>query len=197
MEEDTINREKIHELVGVFYQQAYRTFYVNSRDGKNICRPYGVFVSLGITTSLLNLSQIKDVIIGSGEYNAELAEIMSENRGDVFINTLLDNEEIKQYQLDRTKYTNLLDEKQSRARLDELTSMITPESDLSVLKNISPKIQKLTYLINRLSESNSWDNHLIQEDGDTLKIFHLNVNYKKIDNLEYRIGIFVYEKNKE
>ena len=80
-----ISRENIHDLVSIFYRPTFKTFYVNSLDGVNMKKPYGVFVSLGMTTSLETLNNIKDIISDSKDYNAVLAEISSRRVGNQFI----------------------------------------------------------------------------------------------------------------
>ena len=75
---------------------------------------------------------------------------------------------------------------------------MTLEKDLETLQKYAPKVSKLTDLITRLTESSSWDTHLIQRDEEeNYKIFHKYVNYWKDDtnDIEYRIGIYVSEKN--
>ncbi len=92
-----VSREKIHELVKLFYQQTYKTFYVNSLDGKEFTQPQGVFVSLGMTTSMKTLDYIKNLLANS-RYNARIAEIKSIKIDDQFLNTLTDCDP-KQYRL--------------------------------------------------------------------------------------------------
>ena len=97
-----INRDKVHSLVEVFYQPSFKTFYVNSVDGETFVKPVGVFVSLGITTSLKVLEDIKNIISGSEGYSATLAEIKSKKVAGQFLNTVTCTTGPKQY-----KITNL------------------------------------------------------------------------------------------
>ena len=41
-----IDKDKIHNLVGVFYQPTFKTFFINSVDGETFIKPIGIFVSL-------------------------------------------------------------------------------------------------------------------------------------------------------
>ena len=189
-----INREKVHEFVEVFYQPTFKTFYINSVDGETFVKPVGVFVSLGITTSLKVITDIKDVIQASGEYNAKLAEISSKKVGGQFLNTLtmLDNPE--QYLIVETT-DDILDEEQANKELLNMKNYMNPDEDLKVLQEYAPKISKLQDLIDKLTSGNSWSTNLIKKEDGDYKIFHRYVNYKKEGDLEYRIGIFVSEKD--
>lgn len=192
-----ISREKIQELVGVFYQPTFKTFYVNSVDGNNFVKPIGVFVSLGITTSMKVLEDIKKVILGDENLDACIAEISSKKVADRYLNTITNLTNPKQYKLDEED-ESVLNEERAKEELAELKSNMTLEKDLETLQKYAPKVSKLTDLITRLTESSSWDTHLIQRDEEeSYKIFHKYVNYWKDDtnDIEYRIGIYVSEKN--
>ena len=188
-----INRENIHELVEVFYQHPFKTFYVNSLDGVNFIKPVGVFVSLGITTSIKVLEKIKDDLINNG-YSACLTEITSRKVNDRFLNTLNCTTGANQYKLSVFD-ENMLDEQAAKKKLSDMKELMDPEQSLEILKKYAPKISKLESLINKLSDSNGWNDHLIQEDEDDFRIFHRNINYKREGDIEYRLGIYVHEKN--
>lgn len=192
-----ISKEKIQELVGVFYQPTFKTFYVNSVDGNNFVKPIGVFVSLGITTSMKVLEDIKKVILSDENLDACIAEISSKKVADRYLNTITNLTNPKQYKLDEES-ESVLNEEKAKKELIELKSNMTLEKDLETLQKYAPKVSKLTDLITRLTESSSWDTHLIQRDEEeNYKIFHKYVNYWKDDtnDIEYRIGIYVSEKN--
>ena len=57
-----IEKTRIQELIKVFYQQPFKIFYVNSEDGENFIKPKGLFISLGITTSMKTIESIGQVI---------------------------------------------------------------------------------------------------------------------------------------
>lgn len=188
-----VSREKIHELVKLFYQQTYKTFYVNSLDGKEFTQPQGVFVSLGMTTSMKTLDYIKNLLANS-RYNAKIAEIKSIKIDDQFLNTLTDCDP-KQYRLSEIPST-VMTKEETEKELQDLLQKVSKYSDLETISELSHKVGKLQRLYNQLEESNGWGCHRIQRDGDMdYKIFHLYVNYKKDeDGTEYRIGIYVDEK---
>lgn len=188
-----INRDKVHSLVEVFYQPSFKTFYVNSVNGETFVKPIGVFVSLGITTSLKVLEDIKNIISESEGYNAVLAEIKSKKLAGQFLNTITCTSDPKQYKITELS-DDIMNEKESRAELERMKSMMNPSQDLEVLKEYAPKISRLQDLIDKLTSTHGWDAHLIQKEvsGD-YRIFHQYINYKKEGELEYRIGIFVTE----
>ncbi len=188
-----INRDKIHSLVEVFYQPAFKTFYVNSVDGNTFVKPFGVFVSLGITTSMKVLEDMRNIISSKDEYNAVIAEISSKKIAGQFLNTIKSTSDIKQYKL--TEFTSdIMNEEESNKELAKLKEFMDPSQDIEVLKEYAPKISRLQDLIDKLTTTHGWDAHLIQRENDGYyRIFHQYVNYKKEDDIEYRIGIFVTE----
>lgn len=190
-----IDREEIHDLVEVFYQPTFKTFYVNSTDGITFEKPIGVFVSLGITTSLKVLNDIKNVINNSEDYNAILVEISSKKIAGQFLNAVTDREP-KQYELSNFS-DDILDKEKTLEELKRLSDLIKEGSDQSLknLKEFAPKINRLNDLSNKLTSTDGWNAHLIQktENGD-YRIFHKFVNYKKENDIEYRIGIYVTKK---
>lgn len=191
-----ISREKVYELVEVFYQPTFKTFYINSVDGVNFVKPVGVFVSLGITTSRKVLEDIKDTILGTGKYNAVVAEISSKKVGSQYLNTIISTSPEQYLILD--PIDGVMNRDESINKLDSLKnkmSLISSNQDIDVIKTIAPKISKLQDLIDKLDNSSGWDSHLIQECDDDFRIYHKNINYKKEGDLEFRIGIYVSEIN--
>ena len=134
-EEFDIKREKIHSLVGVFYQSTYKTFYVNTVDSATFIKPVGVFVSLGITTSKKTLNDIRTIIENHG-YKAVIAEISSvqDKNSGKFLNKLVNTQNPEQYHIENYDKNTVMDEKQSKAELDRLKSLLTVDQDLNVLK---------------------------------------------------------------
>ena len=190
-----IFREKINEVVEVFYQQNFKTFYINSIDGKNFVKPVGVFVSLGITTSLKSLEDIRSVIANTEGYSAVIAEISSKKVGNQFLNTVINLETPKQYILNNSG-ENILNKTEAEEELNKLKEKMNTDEDITILQKYAPKISKLQDLINKLTTSSGWESHSIQKDDEDYKIYHQNVNYKKEGDIEYRIGIFVSENTK-
>lgn len=188
-----INKGSIQELVSVFYRNTFKMFYINSTDGENFSNPSGIFISLGITTSPTVLEDIKSILISNG-YNAVISEIVSKKVAGQFMNILTENEP-NQYELTEFE-DNILDRDKALQVLEELKNKVNPEQDLEELKVLVPKLSRLEELINKLDHNNGWSIHLIQETDKTFNLFHRFVNYKKENELEYRIGIYVSECNK-
>ena len=188
-----INKDRIHDLVGVFYRNVYKTFYINSHDGREFIKPVGVFVSLGITTSLSTYNEIKDIINNNG-YTAKIAEISSRRVSGQFLNSLTSVEDPKQYLIQDNCEENLLGESEARARLESLKEKITSE-DIQLLKELVPKISTLEELIQKLTSNSGWESHMIKETESSFQIFHKYVNYKREGDVEYRIGIYVSENS--
>lgn len=191
-----IDRNKVHSLVSVFYRPEFKVFDVNSEDGESIINPIGVFVSLGMTTSLSVIQGICKVINESEEYSAKIVEISSAKSGKQFINTVINFEDPKQYLIKPDPSVKLLDKAESESELERLKNLLSPETPLKTLKELVPKVNRLQYFVDNLNRSNGWNAHHIQKlnDGEDYSIYHLYVNYKKDKDLEYRLGIYVTEK---
>jgi hypothetical protein len=188
----SLNREKIHEIVEVFYQPTFKTFYVNSTDEETFIKSIGVFVSLGITTSLKVIENIGEVISGYG-YNTRIVEISSRKVNGQFLNTIT-FENPSQYLIE--DLDDILGKDEASEELCRLREKMKPEEDLNTVQAYAPKIQKLQELIDELDKiPNGWDIHVIKKEDNDYKIFHKLVNYKKEGDVEYRIGIFVSEKD--
>lgn len=186
-------REKIHEIVEVFYQPTFKTFYVNSVDEETFIKPIGVFVSLGITTSPKVIESIGEVIAGY-DYDTRIVEISSRKINGQFLNTIT-SENPSQYMIEDSD--DILEKDRASSELSRLKAYMNPSEDLEVIQTNAPKIQKLQELIDELNRtSDGWDTHVIKIENGDYKVYHKLVNYKNTGDVEYRIGIFVSSKEK-
>lgn len=196
-----ISREGVNELVSIFYHKTkYKLFNVNSIDGEEFTKPLGIFVSLGMTTSLKQIQDITSAISRCKGYTARVAELGSIKIGGIYLNYLTNNNSIQQYPLNEDEDNKLMNR-------DEVLEMISKLVDKSKnldtnqteLIEISGKLNRLTYLNNQLEESDGWSTHAIREEDGDYKIYHLRLNYKKDpdSNVEYRIGIYVEENEQQ
>ena len=109
------------------------------------------------------------------------------------MNTVI-SENPDQYEINNSE--DILEKEEAIEELCRLKAQMDPTKDIETIQYYAPKIQKLQELIDELNKiPQGWENHVIkiEEDGN-YTIFHKLVNYKKIDDIEYRIGIFVSEK---
>lgn len=190
-----ISRQKIHRLVESVYNYTFKVFnVVESTDKPN--KSIGVFVSLGITTQLDTIRSIKDIFDNMKEYSAKVVEIVSEKVGDTYVNTVHEEVNPGQYRLKELP-EDLMNREEAVSELEGMKEKINPQNDLDLLVKCGVKVQKLKDLIEKLDESSKWDSHLIQRLGDCdYRIFHLDLNYERRGDLEYRIGILISEKEK-
>ena len=190
-----ISRQKIHRLVESVYNYTFKVFnVVESTDKPN--KSVGVFVSLGITTQLDTIRSIKDIFDNMKEYSAKVVEIVSEKVGDTYVNTVHEEVNPGQYRLKELP-EDLMNREEAVSELEGMKGKINPQNDLDLLVKCGVKVQKLKDLIEKLDESSKWDSHLIQRLGDCdYRIFHLDLNYERRGDLEYRIGILISEKEK-
>ena len=181
-----IEKQRIQELISIFYQQPFKIFYVNSEDGFTFIKPKGLFVSLGITTSIGTLEKIRGTIEDTyPETSPKLVELIS-RRGESgqYINRISQVTDPQPYIItDLPK--ELLSKKEAEDELVKLRELIKTNSSIELLS----ATQKLQEYIDRIKD---WDEHQIYKtEKNEYKIFHKVSNYKKEGDLEYRIGIFV------
>ncbi len=194
---DTTIRERIRNIIEIFYRPKFKIFNINSLDGKVFDHLEGVFISLGITTSMKVLENITEVINAEdNKLKATVVKISSKKIVNQYLNAVVEKTNVKQFLVPDLENSGLLDKEASMKLLEELRSKLSVEKDLEDLKNLTPRISKLASLIQKLNKSQGWDSHMIQEDPEEFyRIFHKFVNYKKDGNIEYRIGIYVREEN--
>lgn len=183
-----LEKKQLHELIKVFYQQPFRIFYVNSDNGENFSKPTGLFISLGLTTSIKTIEGLKAVISNTyPERIVKLVELKSKCVfGDQFLNTVTENDSPKPYVI--SEYPeNSMDKEESEKELSRIKEEIKNSKDV----NLIVSAQKLQELIDRLSLSDTWDSHKILKVDSDYKIFHTITNYKREGDVEYRIGIYV------
>lgn len=192
-----IDRENVKRTVEVFYQGPFKVFTVNSEDNETFCRDKkGVFVSLGLTTSLETITEIKDILNKVPGVKARVAELKSSRLYGQFLNSITEREEsgVKPYVLDYPD--NSYDRAASEALVKSLTDSCK-DSDTQDIGKVIKDIQKIRELQNLLDEGDGWKNSVIfkNEAGD-YKIFYKTSNYYPLNDEKessYRIGIYVEE----
>lgn len=172
---DMMIRSKIQDLIEVFYHSPFKIFYINSIDGEKFSKSIGIFVSLGITTSMETLENLKSIILRETSYKAEIAEITSKSHMGQHLNKVIN--------LNPSQYLAIPDNSMGRDEsVKELDRILNEDKNFK-------EYSKLSGLIKKLDEMSGWENHGITKEP--YQIFHKKVNYKKDGDLEYRIGIYV------
>lgn len=186
MKINKIKKAEIEELVSIFYRPAFKTFYV-SKDDKHPLSRVGVFVSIGITSSLKTLEYVKESIESTGEYKADLCEIVSYfTEDDMYVNLINKlGDEIK----DQYKINSLTVEEGTVLEREEALK------ELAYKKEIGSDTESIQKLIDKLDTNSGWTRHAILKSfsGD-YSLYHKYVNYISKDGKDYRLGIFVSKK---
>lgn len=179
----------LRDIVELFYQSPFKIFNINSLDGKTMVKPFGYFISLGITTSLESLKLIRDYISKSDYgFTAKLVEIKSiksEEYGD-FLNVLLTTpeDEIKKYESDSpTDHQKVLEEEETKNLMSEIQEEVSKGDFHNTIL-----LRKLTELEQKIN--GEWDKYSVLMTETEPVVFHKYVNYKKETDAEYRIGIY-------
>ncbi len=192
-----VDKDKIKEIVSVFYQAPFKVFYVNSEDGEtfSVSENTRVFVSLGLSSPHQTLIDIKNILKSSG-YKVRLAELKSIRNGNQFVNSITDKEEdqISMYSLEFPEGS--YDKNGTDELLESLIkSCKNPDGTIQEtgIKDLIREIQSIKELQLKLNTSNGWDSAaIIKDDNGDYKIFRKNSNFLQMpDDVSYRIGIYV------
>ncbi len=191
-----VDKEKVRDIVEVFYQAPFKVFTVNTEDGESFSTVTGVFVSLGLTTPLQTLEEIKNILNNTKGHKARLAELKSTKYYGQFLNQITDKTEdkIEPYKLDTPK--DSYDEKQTEKLVEELIESCKTASqngDSKEIRETTQNILRIKELQNLLKGTNGWeDSVIIKNSSGEYKIFRKTSNYyQQTDNINYRIGIYV------
>lgn len=172
-------RHEVNEAVKIFYEQNFKTIFINSTDGVNFTKPVGIFVSLGLTTSLDTIKRVQGALKQYLGCETKIVEIKSvETECSEYMNTITKTENISKY------------------------PAVVPENcynrEQILEKYGDSKNQNWRKIFDSI-ETNSnfgWDNCAIWEyEPGEFRIFYRYINYLNSveDNCEYRIGIYVGE----
>ena len=87
--------------------------------------------------------------------------------------------------------------RQGKAVLKEMEDLgdSVVDASLEETQRIGATVTRLKVLFQKLEETGGWNDHCIQKTDIGYRIYHLNVNYVRIGDIEYRIGILVNEKD--
>ena len=140
-----VNREAVNELVSIFYQKSkYKLFNVNSTDGEEFTKPLGIFISLGMTTSLKQIQDITSAISRCKGYTARVAELGSIKIGGIYLNYLTGADPIQQYPLDEGNSEGLMNRDEV---LETISQLVEKSKDQKTSQ--AEQSLKLTVLLMR------------------------------------------------
>lgn len=192
-----MTKQEIENTVSLFYPSTVKVYYINSSNGKEYVPPYRrIFVSLGITSSIETISQIKDCLDSISYLNASLATIRTvRNSEGRYLNEVIRMGD-DYTQEDQYVATGLKDSTESDVILDreaalDLSDKLTDDTNYELS-------YQLKALISKFDEKGCWSDLGISynKEEKTVVPFHKYINYRqdKETGAEYRIGIVVEEK---
>ena len=192
-----VDKDKVRDIVEVFYQAPFKVFNVNTEDGQSFSSVTGVFVSLGLTTPLQTLEEITNILNNTKGHKARLAELKSTRYYGQFLNQITEKseEEIKPYKLETPK--DSFNKKQTEELLESMINKCRlSQGDLNnEIGEITQNILKIKELQNLIDSTpgGGWDDSVIfKKSSGEFKIFRKTSNYYQVDdNVNYRIGIYV------
>lgn len=189
-----LNRYEVDNILSSVYGSGYKIYTVNSRDGVKPSSPIGLFLSLGLTTSLSTMSKLILDLDKIFTGNKSISEVISysPNMGK-YINYVTKKNVDYQFDSDYSLNHKLLNEKSAEKLLNELKSNIRNSKRIDTDCN---RIYKLSSLIAKLKVKYGWENYAIQIDGNTddfrIKMISKKCNFKDevlvINDSEFRVN---------
>lgn len=141
----SVNKEMVTRVVDSCYSSPYKIFTINSYDGVHVVKPLGLFVSLGVTTTMRTMSIVLHELIDQLKVNASIAEISSRYVNNRYINNVItEGSHVKQYDSESVPSNGL------RLNLDELKDFIF-DTKSKIVKNVDDD-SKVIELTNRLTK---------------------------------------------
>lgn len=155
-----ISKEFVTRVVDSCYSSPYKIFTINSHDGYTLTKPLGLFVSLGITTSMNTMNQVADEISSQLRVSTCLAEISSRLINNRYVNC------IDKLDSDVVQFNSGSMNEGLKLSADELRDFIADtkakivknvEDDLAVIE-LTNRLTKMIKVLNKL-ESKPFDNY--------------------------------------
>lgn len=179
-----ISKEQVTRVVDDCYSSHYKIFSINSLDGLNLCRPIGLFVSLGITTSLATMKTVSDTLAETLGVDSRIAEISTKMIEGRYLNKVLNSTNVEQYDSGVLTYGKKLKEEDINNLLADLKSKwMENKEDTKVMLDYSYRLSKVSKLIHRIKSSKSfnWGDYsinLVNTDTEfSLSIVNNKINY--------------------
>lgn len=202
-----INKDLISRVVDDCYSSPYKIFSINSRDGINSGRSLGLFVSLGITTSMTIIRMVMNRLKNQfPENNVAISEIESRLIDGRYTNKLSRSTNVTQYNSGSIQCRKIISEDELCELVSSLKNKIleNKDNDKAVLE-YSCRMSKVAKIINKIrsSDTYNWNDYsvsVINTDKEfSISVVNNKINYiqeKEVYNgsdiiVHKRIGIFV------
>lgn len=186
-----INKELVTRVVDSCYSSPYKIFTINSHDGYTLTKPLGLFVSLGITTSMITMTSVADEISSQLRVNTCLAEISSRLINNRYINCI-DKSGNSVTQFSSGAMTEGL-----KLTVDELRDFIT-DTKARIVKNVNDdgkvidltnRLSKMIKVLNKLESSSSSDHAILIDNDIKFDVFVVTNNINYVQHMEsFNVG---------
>lgn len=195
-----INKEMITRVVDELYPSKYKIFTINSEDGINIVKPIGLFVSLGITTSMSTIQMICKKINSSLDISSCVSEIESRMVSGVYVNKVTKTENVSQYDSGILSNGTLIDKNQLLGMIKDVKDkMITSNDDDEFMRynNILYKLSKISRKMKSSEPFSSGNYSVIVNDANdrfNASIVNNKINYTQYNEINNGINIIVHKR---
>lgn len=202
-----INKDLISRVVDDCYSSHYKIFSINSRDGINSGRSLGLFISLGITTSMTTIRMVMDRLKNQfPENNVVISEIESRLIDGRYTNKISKSTNVTQYNSGSIQYGKIISESELCELVSSLKNkLLDNKDDDDLVLEYSCRISKVAKIINKISSSDTynWEDYsvsVINTDKEfNISVVNNRINYiqeKEVYNgsdiiVHKRVGIFV------
>lgn len=197
-----INKELVTRVVDNCYSSCYKIFSINSKDGVHINRSTGLFVSLGITTSVNTMRKIKTDLSNQFDTNISIAEIESRLINGRYSNVVTKTSGVEQYDSGALECGEKLGKDDIDKVVSDLKSKLIESKDCTEkVLEYSRRLSKVSKLLSKLNSGDSlsnWDNmsiNLINTDTEfSISIINNKINYTQYKEVRNGTEIIVHKR---
>lgn len=181
-----ITKELVTRLVDCCYPSPYKVFSINSLNGFTTIKPIGLFVSLGITSSMSTIKFVARELSRNLETHVDVVEIESRIINGVYVNKISNHYPI-QYEAGGFDNSLLLNRDKTIEMINGLKSDLMYDIyDDNRSKVLITKLHKLYKAMDKLDRTvgTDWDNHSItvMSSGNE---FNVSVVNNRINYVQY------------
>lgn len=177
-----ISKEIVTRVVDSCYSSPYKVFTINSYDGYRVTKPLGLFISLGVTTSMKTMSIVLNELRSQLRCNVVLGEIASKYIDGRYINNVVaQGDEVTQYSSDSiTEGLRLTVDELRDFIFDTKSKIVKNVDDDNMVIELTNRLTKMLKVLNKMESNPSLyqQANLIDDKGlFDIYVINNNVNY--------------------
>lgn len=196
-----INRVSVTKVVDGCYGSSYRIFTVNSSDKYSYDKSHGLFVSLGINTSMATLRSVRNELSRFfPSSNVRIVEIESRLINGLYLNCITNDSNVRQFSSsDSSEWSTLDEDGLNDLILSLKDKLVENKNDMDLVVNYSSKISKISKVLDKFNIGTyNWEDYSVQVIDTDSEFRVVVVSNKSNYNQEFELfkgkSIFVHKR---